>query len=654
MRRFCIVFTCATLLAQQAAKFQSSTQLVVEAVSIKDKDGKPVEGLTAQDFTITEDGKPQTVSFCEFQKLSDEPVPLAENGTVDPVTRSQISPETPGNIRYRDRRLLALYFDMTAMSIPDQLRALAAARKFIHVQMTAQDLLAILAFDGAGVKVIDDFTADRDDLLQRLQKLFTGSVPGADLASADDSDADDGAAFGQDSGEFAIFSTDRQLAALQTAVRMLSVLQEKKSLVFFASGLRLNGLNNQAQLQATVNAAIRSGVSLYPIDARGLVAQAPLGDAAHGSPGGAGMYTGSSALAAAGNFSRSQDTLFTLAADTGGKALLDSNDLAAGIVQAQKAVSSYYIVGYYTSNEALDGKFRRIKIWVKDLSATLDYRQGYYAGKAFGKFTDADKERQLEEALMLGDPITDLTIAMEVNYFQLNRAEYYVPVAIKIPGGERTAIDFIGEVKDAWGKTVQNVRDKVTVHLKDDRPVEYDTGFTLIPGKYTIKFLARDTDTGRIGTYLNKFVIPNLSREEQRVPVSSVILSSQKVDLRDSLYTAKSAATQVNPLVQGGEKLIPSVTRVFSQSHEMYVYLEAYEPAPLAAVVSFYRGAVKVFETPVLSVRDGLSNGLHTVPLRFTLSLAKLTPGRFRCQVTVVDPNQRKAAFWQAPILVAP
>jgi VWFA-related protein len=573
---------------------------------------------------------------------------------VDPVTRSQISPETPGSIRYRDRRLLALYFDMTAMSIPDQLRALAAARKFIQAQMTAQDMLAILAFEGAGIKVIDDFTADRDDLLQRLQKLFTGAVPATDLAAGDDSDADDGAAFGQDSGEFAIFTTDRQLAALQTAVRMLSVLQEKKSLVFFASGLRLNGLNNQAQLQATVNAAIRSGVSLYPIDARGLVAQAPLGDATHGSPGGVGMYTGSSALAAAGNFSRSQDTLFTLAADTGGKALLDSNDLETGIVQAQKAVSSYYIVGYYTSNEALDGKFRRIKISVKDPSAKLDYRQGYYAGKAFRKFTDADKERQLEEALMLGDPITELTIAMEVNYFQLNRAEYYVPVAIKIPGGERSAIDFIGEVKDAWGKTVQNVRDKVTVHLKDDRPVEYDTGFTLIPGKYTIKFLARDADTGRIGTYLNKFVIPNLSREEQRVPVSSVILSSQKVDLKDSLYTAKSAATQVNPLVQGGEKLIPSVTRVFSQSREMYVYLEAYEPGPLATVVSFYRGAVKVLETPVLSVRDSLSNGLHTVPLRFTLSLAKLTPGRYRCQVTVVDPNQRKATFWQAPILVAP
>ncbi len=69
-----------------------------------------------------------------------------------------------------------------------------------------------------------------------------------------------------------------------------------------------------------------------------------------------------------------------------------------------------------------------------ELNANLDYRQGYYAGKQFAKFTAADKERQLEDALMLGDPVTELTIAMEINYFQLNRAEYFVPVVVKIPG----------------------------------------------------------------------------------------------------------------------------------------------------------------------------------------------------------------------------
>ena len=218
---------------------------------------------------------------------------------------------------------------------------------------------------------------------------------------------------------------------------MLGQLNEKKSLIYFASGLRLNGLDNQAQLHATINAAIRAGVSFWPIDARGLVAQAPLGDATKGSPGGnRHVYRQRPRWRMTTNFQQSQDTLYALAADTGGKALLDNNDLAKGIVQAQKAISSYYIIGYYTTNTALDGKFRRIKITLNNghrRRSSITAR-AISPARQFGKFTTADKERQLEDALMLGDPITELTIAMEVDYFQLNRAEYFVPMVVKIPG----------------------------------------------------------------------------------------------------------------------------------------------------------------------------------------------------------------------------
>jgi VWFA-related protein len=575
---------------------------------------------------------------------------------------------------------MALYFDMTAMPVPDQLRALGAAQKFLRTQMTSADLMAIMMFGGGAVQVLQDFTDDLDRLESIIQTMIVGEGQGFDEDPNDASTADTGAAFGQDDDEFNIFNTDRQLSALQTAAKMLGQLNEKKSLIYFASGLRLNGVDNQAQLHATINAAIRAGVSFWPVDARGLVAEAPLGDATKGSPGGIGMYTGASAMALTNNFQRSQDTLWAMAADTGGKALLDNNDLSRGISQAQKAISSYYIIGYYTSNAALDGKFRRIKISMNSgLTATLDYRQGYYSGKQFNKFTVADKERQLEDALMLGDPITELTIAMELDYFQLNRAEYFVPLIVKIPGSElararrggaeRTLIDFIGEVKDEFGTTIQNVRDKVNIKLTDataaelsKRPIEYDTAFTLLPGKYTIKFLARDAETGRIGTYQTKFFIPNLNKEEKRIPISSVVLSSQRVDLKDALYNAvkdKDKAEITNPLVQDGQKLIPSVTRVFGRSREMYVYLQAYQPAaaavqPLLAFISFYHGQTKAFETPALSVTTGLSNRLKTVPLKFSVSLNKLPPGEYNCQVTILDPGGQKAAFWQAPVMVVP
>ncbi len=667
-----------------------NSQLVIETVSVKDKNGNPINGLTAKDFALTEDGVPQTIRFCEHQELPAEgtviPAPLPRIATLKVyyhLSSTQIAPEPRGSTLYKDRRLLALYFDMTALPPADQVRALTAAQNFIRVQMKPDDLVAIVRYAGGGVDVLQDFTADRTRLLSILETMILGEGQAFAEDADDASSSDTGSAFGQDDSEFNIFNTDRQLAALQTAAKMLGQLSEKKSLVYFASGLRLNGLDNQAQLHATINDAIRSGVSFWPIDARGLVAGAPLGDATRGSQGNTGMYSGTAALAMMSDFQQSQDTLYALASDTGGKAQFDNNDLTKGIQQAEQSVSSYYILGYYTTNSVQDGKFRRIHITVaSDPTAALDYRQGYFAGKVFAKFNAADKERQLEDALMLSDPITELTIAMEIDYFQLNRAEYFVPIIVKIPGhelalarkrgAEHTLIDFIGEIKDDYGgMTVTNLRDKVDIKLSDTtaeelskRPVEYDTGFTLLPGKYTIKFLARDDETGRIGTYQTSFVIPNLNREAQRLPISSVVLSSQRVDLRNAIYNAQKSKEQqteeaVNPLVNNGAKLIPSVTRVFSRDQHLYVYLQAYEQGepqtqPLLAYVTFYRGPQKSFETRPVQITQGWDNRVKTMPLAFNIPLSALAPGAYDCQVTVLNPAGEKAAFWQAPVVLLP
>jgi len=665
------------------ATFSASTQLVVETVNVKDKSGNPVEGLSAKDFTVTEDGMPQTIRFFEYQKLPEvasEPKPKPVNAYPLPkYPTAQISPEQPGSVRYRDRRLLAMYFDMSAMPQVDQLRAFSAAQNFVRTQMAPSDLVALLMFQGGSVRVLQDFTDDRDRLDSVIGTLIVGEDQDADVTANDAAAADTGAAFGQDDSEFNIFTTDRQLSALQTAAHMLGQLNEKKALIYFASGLTLRGIDNQAQMHATINAAIRAGVQFWPIDARGLTASAPLGDATRGSPGGAGMYTGAAAMAFTNNFQASQDNLWSLAADTGGKALLDYNDLGKGIRQAEQAMGSYYIIGYYTSNAALDGKFRRIKISLNPaLSASLDYRQGYYAGKQFGKFNAAEKERQLEDALMLADPITELTIAMELDYFQLNGSEYFVPLFVKIPGrelalakkggAEHTLLDFIGEVKDRYGTTLQNMRDKVDVKLNEltaaelaKRPVEYDTGFTLLPDTYKIKLLVRDAETGRIGTFETEFTVPNLKKEDKRIPISSVVLSSQRVDRKDAIYNASKKETSdvTNPLVQDGKWLIPSVTRVFRSSQNLYVYLQAYEPTapaiqPLVAFVTFYRGQTKAFETPPLPVTEGIANKLKTMPLEFSLPLNKLPQGEYVCQVTVLNPADQKAAFWQGPLMVVP
>ena len=668
--------------AQSGATFRSAARLIVQTVSVRDKDGRAVEGLTPADFVVTEDGEPQTVSFVEFQRLPDRPAdaraatpaPQAPASvSVPSPTQGQIVIPPPGDTRYRDARLLVLYFDLTAMPPADQIRAYAAAQRFIDAQMQPSDLMAIMTFGGGAVRVKQDFTADRGALREAIQTLIFGDDKDGD-GIPDNTDI--GTAFGQDDAEFSILNTDRQLSALQTAATMLRALPEQKALIYFASGLRLNGVDNQAQLRATTNAAIRANVALHPIDARGLVAQAPLGDATRPSPGGLAMFTGQLAQNALTSFQRSQDTLYSLAKDTGGHAMFDYNDLSLGIAQAAQSMTSYYMLGYYSTHPASDGRFHKVRISLRGGTGDLAYRQGYFSDKEFAKFTAADKERQLEEALMLDNPVTDISIAMELNYFQLNSAEYFVPVAVKIPGSElalarrrgapRTLIDFIGEVKDDYGITVQNVRDKLDIKLSDDtaaqlatRPLVYETGFTLLPGRYVIKLLARDEETGRIGTYQAPFTVPNLNKELQRVPISTVVLSTQRVPLSDALYSVKqkAAAEAANPLVHDGQKLVPSITRVFSRGRELYVFAQAYQRGstttqPLVAFVSFYRGEVKAFETAPIMVTEGLDAKTKAVPLRFSLPLESFATGRYDCQVTVIDPTAGKIAFWRAPIVI--
>ncbi len=275
---------------------------------------------------------------------------------------------------------------------------------------------------------------------------------------------------------------------------------------------------------------------------------------------------------------------------------------------------------------------------------------------------------------MLENPLTEIPMALEVNYFQINRAEYFVPVTVKIPGNlltapaaprgaPRTVLDFIAEVKDEYGVTHRNVRDRVDGRVAGitaadlaTRQIQYETGFTLLPGHYVIKLLVRDAQTGRIGTYQTAFVIPNLVREQQRLPISSVVLASHFTPVGEALFNVRNseAALATHPLVINGQKLIPSVSRVFSKSGNMHLYLQAYRrdtamEQPLIVSVSYFQGDLKVFETEPYVMRYSRSN---VAPILVTVPLGSMPEGQYNCQVTVLDPDGKRAAFWRAPIVV--
>src|SRR5580704_7899847 len=394
---------------------------------------------------------------------------------------------------------------------------------------------------------------------------------------------DTGTAFNADETEFNIFNTDKQLATLESAAKMLAPFPEKKALLYFSSGISRSGNDNEASRDAAINAAKRSNVAFYPIDARGLVASAPSGDASAASSRGTSAFTGSQMQSQRDSFAGSQETLSTLAIDTGGKLFVDDNDLALGMEKARDDIASYYIVGYYSTNIKMDGKYRRVEVKLsKDIQAKIDYRTGYFGQKEFKKFTNTDKEDQLSQALMLGDPLTALSLSSELDYFRLARDRYFVPFSVKIPGSEialakskgnaTTEFDFIGQVRDEHDKLVAAVRDGIKIKLSEQTaaqlaasPLAYDTGFTLPPGKYSFKFLARENETGKMGTYKTAFAVPDLASDRPALKTSSVIWSNQRQTLSDSLAFAdsKKKLVEADPLVQDGQKLIPSITHVF-------------------------------------------------------------------------------------------
>jgi VWFA-related protein len=684
----------------QQPTFTSNTSLVVIDVNVKDKSGKPIPGLKKEDFTLLEDGKPQQISVFEFQQLDSAPNPRPKVPANKPVAapRAQTAEITVPTgtttpvIRYQDRRLVAMLFDFSAMAIPEQSRAQEAAIKFLHEQLKPADLVEIMTASTGPLKVVQDFTDDRDRLEEVVRGFQIGVASELAAAGSDGDNTtgeDNGTAFNADETEFNIFDTDRKLATLESAAKLLAAFPEKKALIYFSSGISKSGFDNQAQLLSAVNAAKRANVAFYPIDARGLVATAPLGNADTAGSRGTSMFNGSQQQKMRDSFNDSQETLSTLAADTGGKLYVDDNDLAMGMEKARDDLGSYYILGYYSNNIKMDGKYRRVQVKLaNNIEAKLDYRSGYYGQKQFAKFTATDKEDQLQQALMLGDPLTDLSLSGELDYFRLARDRYFIPFSVKIPGAEialakkrgneQTEFDFIGQVRDDHSKMVAVVRDGIKIKLAEQtaaqlssRPLAYDTGFTLPPGKYSLRFLARENETGKMGTYETQFTVPDLAPDRPgAVKTSSVIWSSQRQPLNEALASAdnKKKLIEADPLVNNGQKLIPSITHVFRKDQNLYVYLEVYDPGvkageggegdakkpSVSATLSFYRGKTKSFESEPVRLDQFAAKRAQTLPIRFQAPLAQLPAGRYTCQINIVDETGRKFTFERTDIVVLP
>jgi VWFA-related protein len=672
--------------------FTTKTTLVIIDVAVKDKSGKVIENLQQGDFRLTEDGSPQQISVFEFQKLDLDHPPTPEARPMVPSDQAAVSvkPGTPQPIiRYQDRRLVAMLFDFSTMAVAEQIRVQKSALDFIRTGLKPADLVTVMFASTGPVEVVQEFTDDKDLLETAIKKFRIGE--GSDMVdNLGAGDTSDDNTFSADQSEFDIFNVDRKFYTIQNAAKLLAGYPEKKALMYFSSGITQSGMDNQAELLKLINVAKKANVAIYPVDARGMTASAPGGDATTKSSSGAGLFTTNTSSSGGRGGGRggaandsAQETLSTMAADTGGRLFAEDNNLTLGMQQARDDIGSYYILGYYSTNTKTDGKYRTVNVKLNrsDIAgAKLDYRHGYFAEKEFGKFSQTDKDDQLQEALTLGDPITDLTLAAEVNWFRLARNRYFVPLSVKIPGSEialakskgnaKTELDFIGQLRDNRNQLQGQVADNVKIRLDEQslaelnsRTIAYDTGFTVPPGSYKLKFLTRENETGKMGTYETSFVIPDLYGDTATLKTSSIVLSSQRTPLRESVGKAdpRSKLTEANPLVSGGQQLVPSITRVFRKDQNLYLYAEVYDPTAgpdqkpdIAATLTFFRGANKMFESETVHLKSLLPKRGLTVPVQFLVPLAKLPTGVYTCQLNLLDENGKKFAFERAELKIYP
>lgn len=679
--------------AQQAAgdgtfTLKVESNIVLTNVVVRDKKtGEVVKGLKASDFTVLENGKPQKVSSFDFQSV-DEAVALKENATVSGKTPT-IADLVKHNFaadpsQLKDHRLIVMFFDLSTMQPEDIDRAVEAAQDYINKKMQAADLVALVSMSTA-LNMDQDFTSDKSALLKGVGR-YNGSQ-GTGFAAGNEGGnsggtADDASSFTADDSEYNALNTDRELYAIRTIAKSLEKVDQRKSLLYFSGGLTRQGIENQASMRAATNAAVRANMAIYSVDSRGLQALPPVGDASKGSLRGTAAYSGGAMQSQLDANFGSQEVLATLSSDTGGKAFFDSNDFAPAFQQIQHDTEAYYIVGFRSTNTAPDGSYRRLTVKLNRNDVKIEYRPGYYAPADFQHQKTEDREQALNEQMHSELPATDVAVYLQALYFRMEDNRFFVPVSLIVPGsqipfvknGDRSKanIDILGQVKNAQGIAVGNVRDTVKLTLDAAQQVErkniqYSTGFTLAPGRYHLKFVVRENETGRMGSFETDLQVPDLKKSPLKL--SSIVLASQQ--------TSNTTKKTVNPLVRDGVEWVPNVPHVFRQDQHLYFLYEVYDPArvksdgpapatspglgrrPSGAVkvltsIEFLSGGVKVYETPLVEATAVNVPDRGAVAFQFDVPLAQLKPGTYICQVNIIDDAGGSFGFPRLALRVQP
>src|SRR6266566_6507678 len=532
-----VLLISPSISAQQEPTYtiRVNSDLVQISVVPRERNGRFVRDLTRDDFAVIEDGHPQQLSAVDLETVA---VPHTTWAPLLPLQLPILTSKAPVPASaLRGLRLVLLFFDFTSLDPDGAARSLRAAEAYVGT-IDSADRVAVVSLV-AELQVQQDFTGDQRALQQALKRLH-----GLSRTALEGN--------GNSSVDYQVFNDYQRLRSLRVLTSALAQVPQKKSVVIFAGNPGSDP--DLVGIRATVDAAVRTSVSFYGVDANGLAAAPPLGDATRASSYGTSVLSGT-AVAQGGGAIHDQDLLYALARGTGGRAFFDSNDFERPFRTLEDDTREYYMLSYRSSNSRRDGRYRRISVRVRRRGLELKHPAGYYGPRDGSRASTRDTtERVLAEELAAELPASSLPVFGFVNHLRIGKDLFYVPITVVLPSEELlqngTAHPMLVGllVVDGRGHVVRKLRDLIPARIVTQHPswaVQYQTATELPAGEYNVRLVVVQNSTGQVGSFSTPIRLPR--RDQSRISVSSLFSGT---------LAAASSNSPKSPLILNGSRLV--------------------------------------------------------------------------------------------------
>ena len=608
---------------QPPITFRAEVNYVEVDARVLDQQGKFMPGLKPEDFQVFEDGKPQKVSAFSLVNI---PVERAER----PLFASKpIEPDVRNNLQAADGRIYVIMLDDLHTAALRSQRIKAAAKLFIERYVGANDLVAVVHTSGRG-DAGQEFTTSQARLLASVDKFMGRKLTSSTINMVNDVNQRAGTAATADPAadiddKERGFNARNALESIRNVANYLGNIRgRRKAVVYFSEGIDYN-INELFSTQITeaqtvidatrdmIAAATRANVAVYAIDPRGLGAEFDELSSIQSFPDDTSLGLGMGSLF--NEVRLSQDSLRVMGEETGGFAVVNQNDFKNAFQRVVDDNSSYYVMGYYSTNDKRDGRFRKIEVRLNDKPGlTVRARKGYVAarGKAPETKTTTNKDtasQELKDALESPLPLTSLPLAVTAAVFKGPAPRGSVIISSYVAGSAipfteadgmfKNDLEVLGIATDDKGKTTNTGRNTVNLNMKPDTAKRVTaTGFRVIqsmelnPGRYTLRVAMREANTRKAGSVVFDLEVPDFAKSA---------LTMSDVALTSALSGVAPTVRPKDPL----EKLLPgplTTYREFSSTDEIALFAEIYDnnkqphKVEIAATVKA-EGGQTVFQT---------------------------------------------------------